>query len=276
MLVPDKLFGIIGNPLGHSLSPALHDWAFAATGFPGVYLPWPLTADKLADFFRAVRVLGICGGNITIPHKVASLAHMDKVSARARKCGAINTFYWQEGNLCGENTDIIGFISPLLGKKFDHALILGAGGVARAVIIGLQELGIKRVGITNRSRDRAAALASEFGLELVDWQERMAVQADLLINATSLGMAGMQQSLSPYDAKALQGRQGLAYDIVYNPLETVFLQEARKAGWQTQNGLAMFVEQARAAFTLWTGREMPEKQATRHVLELLRQMENRA
>ncbi len=267
---PTKLFGIVGYPLGHSMSPALHNWGFHEVDFPGVYLAWSEPEDKLTDFFNAVRTLKILGGNITIPHKVAALKLVDKVTDRAKNIGAINTYYWEGDNLCGENTDVIGFMAPLKGKKFKHALVLGAGGVSRAVLAGLKELGVPSITLANRTQEKAATLGKEFGVTVIPWDERMKPDADLIVNATSEGMKGDQVNMTPYEASALAGRTGLVYDIVYNPLETRLIREAKAAGWQVESGLTMFVEQARAGFALWTGGiEMPYEKAVEKVKHLL-------
>lgn len=267
---PEKLYGIIGFPLGHSISPALHNWAFAQAGFPGVYLAWPEPPDKLADFFQAARVLPIAGGNITIPHKVESMKLVDRLSERAKAIGAINTFYWENGELWGENTDIEGFLAPLKGRRFKNALVLGAGGASRAVIAGLKEIGAARITVTNRSFAKAEAMADFFRVAALPWDERMKPEADIIVNATSLGMKGPKEDESPYERKWLEGRRGLVYDIVYNPLATLLLREARAAGWETVTGLPMFVEQARAAFRLWTsGLEMPLEAAMEKARSLL-------
>lgn len=265
-----KLFGITGYPLGHSISPALHNWAFKTVGFPGIYMAWPQPPDKLSAFFNAVRTLGISGGNITIPHKVTSMKLVNYYGERAKSIGAMNTFYWRDNSLWGENTDIAGFIAPIKNKKFVHALVLGAGGASRAVVAGLKELRIQRITITNRAPEKAQMLAELFDAEWLPWQERMYTDADLIINATPLGMQGVRENMTPYDSTAFAGKKGLVYDIVYNPLETVLLKDARNAGWEIQNGLAMFVEQAREAFRLWTGLEMPLAGAMAKARELLK------
>ena len=259
---PNELYCVIGHPLGHSLSPALHNWGFTAVGYPGVYLPFPREPGTLAAFYDAVRALPIRGGNITIPYKLESMAYMDELSPRVRRLGAMNTFYWKDGRLCGENTDITGFMRPLEGMAFRRALILGAGGVSRAAIVALQELGVPAIAITNRTAARAQALAEEFGIEAVPFAERLDVDCDLVINATSLGMKGSQQNETAYPAEGFARHPGgLAYDIVYTPEDTRFLREAAAAGWRAQSGVAMFVEQAREAFRIWTGMEMPEQGA---------------
>lgn len=270
MEFPTQLFGIIGYPLGHSMSPALHNWAFKNANYPGVYLAWPIEEAKLADFFAAARTLKIMGGNITIPHKVAARGFMDKLSERAGKIGAINTFYWREGKLCGENTDVAGFMAPLLDKSFSHALVLGAGGAARAIMAGLRELGVMRITVANRTAQKAIDLARDFDAQAVPWEDRLDVPSDLIVNATALGMQGERVDMTAYPARGFAGKSGLAYDIVYNPPESRFLREAKDNGWQTLNGLPMFVEQARAAFFLWTDREMPYDATMQKVGEWLK------
>lgn len=267
---PSKLFGIVGYPLGHSMSPGLHNWGFKEIDFPGVYLAWSQPPEKLKDFFHAVRLLPILGGNITIPHKVEAMRLVDQVSERAASIGAINTFYWRGGKLCGENTDVIGFLAPLKGRTFKKALLLGAGGVSRAVIAALKDLGVPEIIISNRTLEKAKALADYFHIEVIPWEDRMKPDPDLIINATSQGMKGEQVNKTPYEKQWLEGKKGMVYDIVYNPLETVLLRDAKAAGWEIVTGLTMFVEQARAAFALWTeGIEMPQALATDKVKELL-------
>lgn len=268
MSTPEKLYGITGWPLGHSLSPMLHNWAFKQTGFSGVYMMWPTPPDNLAAFFSAVRTLPVHGGNITIPHKVEAIKFMDKVSDRAALIGAVNTFYWSGGKLCGENTDVTGFIKPILHRKFKSALVLGAGGASRAVVAGLKELDTAEIFITNRTPLKAAALAQEFGATALPWNERTKIQPELIINCTSLGMAGHSAGETPFPKDGFKDK-GLAYDIVYTPSRTRFLQEAADAGWDVQGGLDMFAGQAAEAFRLWTGKEMPESGAVRLIQDAL-------
>ena len=256
MLEPTALYGIIGHPLGHSLSPALHNWAFARAGLPGVYMAWPLPPEKLAAFFAAVRVLPIRGGNITLPHKVAAMALLDEISPRAGRVGAVNVFYWKDGRLCGDNTDVAGFLAPLRKKRVASALVLGAGGASRAVLAGLKELEVPDIAVCNRTPGKAEALARDFGVHCLPWDDRALAGADLVVNATAQGMKGESVKDTPFPRQGFKGR-GMAYDIIYNPLETRFLKEAGAAGWKTQDGLTMFVEQARESFRLWhPGRDM--------------------
>ena len=261
MRPPAAIYGIIGHPLAHSASPALYTLGFARAGVAAVYMAFPLPPEKLADFFTAVRVLPLSGGNITLPHKVTSMEFLDEVSPTARRVGAVNTFYWKDGRLCGHNTDIAGFTSPIRKRRFTRALVLGAGGAARAVLAGLQAMGLGDIMISNRTAAHAEALAEDFGVHVLPWAERAVAVADLVVNATSLGMKGAGASASPFPKQGFRGR-GLAYDIVYNPLDTPFLKDARAAGWKTQSGLSMFVEQARQSFTLWVpGRDMSVRSA---------------
>jgi shikimate dehydrogenase len=236
----------------------LHNWALAQAGIAGAYLAWPLQAGRMPDFVNAVRTLNIQGVSVTIPHKEAIMPLLDSLTARARALGAVNTLYWDEGGLCGDNTDVEGFVAPLRGSAFASALVLGAGGAARAALAGLRELGLPAVAVCNHNRERAQKLAEAFGAHCADWADRAAYAADLVINATPLGMRGAHEGQSPLPPEAFTRRQagsGMAYDMVYTPLTTRFLSEAEAAGWLTQDGLAMFIAQAQAQFRLWTGQE---------------------
>jgi shikimate dehydrogenase len=258
------------------MSPALHNWGFAHAAIAGVYMAWPLPPEKLSAFFVAVRTLPVRGGNITLPHKVSSLAHLDKISPRAALVGAANTFYWKNELLCGDNTEVAGFLAPINGQRFSSALVLGAGGACRAVVAGLKELGVPAIAVSNRTGGKAETLAAEFGVQHVPWSDRAFVGAELIVNASSLGMAGEHVNASRFPERVFTGK-GLAYDIVYNPLETRFLKDARAAGWNTQDGLTMFVEQARESFRLWhPGKDLPFRQAAELVKNCLReQMHNK-
>ncbi len=255
---PTKLFGVIGHPLGHTMSPALHNWAFARLGLPYVYMRWPVAPEGLPDFLTAVRALPISGVSVTIPHKVAITNGLDRLGPRVRAVGAVNTLFWDEDKLTGVNSDVVGFQRPLResGRRFDSALVLGAGGASRAILAGLAELGVARVWVTNRSYKKAAELAMRFGVTAVEWDARRECGAALLVNATPLGMAGDNVDLTPWPAEWFEPGQ-VAYDIVYNPLRTRFLREAQAAGLETVDGLAMFLGQAVEQFRLWTGQEFP-------------------
>ena len=277
MFCPRQLYGITGYPLGHSLSPRLHNWGFAQQELSAVFLAWPVPPQEVEDFVRAVRVLDIRGACVTIPHKESVLPLLDRVSDRARRVGAVNTLHWDGEMLCGENTDVDGFMAPLqaAGATFtpQRVLVLGAGGAARAVLAGLYEMygqgdSMPRVAVSNRHADKAQTLAQDFGVGIVDWDARHHWQADMVVNTTPLGMRGAAEAQTPFEAQGFQG-QGLAYDLVYNPLETRFLREAQGAGWAVQDGLSMFVAQGLAQFRLWTGRELSVEAARTLLLAAL-------
>lgn len=260
--LPVELYGVIGWPLGQSLSPLIHNTAFQTLGRAAVYLRWEIAPERLAAFVDSFRLLRMRGCSVTIPHKVAIMPHLDEISEPARAVGAVNTLYWRDDLLCGENTDVTGFMQPLLARDLPRdmpVLLLGAGGAARAAAAGLHAHGFRACRICTPSDRTHLPLAEAFGMQAVAWQDRHDVPAGLIINATPLGMRGKAEDETPYDfapARA-HGRTGLAYDIVYNPLRTRFLAEAEAAGWQTLGGLEMFHAQADAQFFLWTGEHLP-------------------
>lgn len=268
--MPPKRFGIIGFPLGHSLSPLLHNSGFAELGIEATYQAWPVLPEELAGFLARARRIPIGGLSVTIPHKQAVLKHLDGVTERAQGIGAANTLFWREGKLWGENTDILGVALPLraLGKDFGSALVLGAGGAARAAIAGLRELGVPRIIVANRTLAKAEALARDFGIAAIEWDARTGQKADLLLNTTPLGMRGADEQATPFPAEALDPA-ATVFDLVYNPLETRLLREARARGCKTIAGLEMFLHQGLAQFRLWTGRETNPARARRVLLEAL-------
>ncbi|WP_297227586.1 shikimate dehydrogenase [uncultured Desulfovibrio sp.] len=268
--LPVELYGVIGWPLGQSLSPLIHNTAFEALGRDAVYLRWEIAPERLAAFVDSFRLLRMRGCSVTIPHKVAIMPYLDAVSASAQAVGAVNTLYWQDDALCGENTDVTGFMAPLLERalpKDTPVLLLGAGGAARAAAAGLRAHGFSDCTVCTPSDRTHVPLAEAFDMRAIAWKDRHDAPARLIINATPLGMYGKAEGETPYDftqARA-EGRTGLAYDIVYNPLRTRFLAEAETADWRTLGGLEMFHGQADAQFYLWTGRHLPA--AARQALE---------
>lgn len=258
--LPAALYGVIGWPLAQSLSPLIHNTAFQALGMDAVYMRWEIAPERLEAFVAAFRLLGMRGCSVTIPHKVAIMPLVDEISPPARTVGAVNTLYWREDRLCGENTDVTGFMAPLLARELPRdtpVLLLGAGGAARAAAAGLRAHGFGDLSVCTPSDGRHVPLAEAFGMRAVKWGERHEVPARLVINATPLGMRGKAEDETPYDFRRAGDGTGLAYDIVYNPLRTRFLREAGEAGWQPLGGLEMFYGQADAQFRLWTGRPLP-------------------
>lgn len=265
-----RSYGIIGWPLGHTMSPTLHNWGFGQLGIDATYEAWPLEPDALPDFMDRFRTAPISGASVTIPHKQAVIPFLDRLTPRAEAVGAVNTLYWDGDDLCGENTDVIGVIAPLgeLPETPSSALVLGAGGAARAAIAGFRELGIFRTAVSNRTRAKAQALADEFSIDCIPWEERMDEAWGLVCNTTPLGMSGELADRTPWDANHMSPDM-VAYDIVYNPLETRFLAEAKQAGCKTISGLEMFLHQGLAQFRLWTGLDMDEDGARRLLLTAL-------
>ena len=263
-----KVCGIIGDPIEHTMSPVMHNAAFRKLGLDYVYLAFPVRREELDKAVAGVRALNIRGLNVTIPHKVAIIPFLDKLDPLAEKIGAINTIVNEGGVLTGYNTDATGFLQALLergikprGKK---AVILGAGGAARAISFILAERGASVV-ILNRHSARAEDLARrivQFSPEEVkalalnkENLKKTLAKADILINTTSLGMVpDVDETLVPAE---LLTKRLIVFDIVYNPVKTRLLREAETAGAQTINGLDMLVWQGALAFEKWTGRKAP-------------------
>ncbi len=240
----------------------MHDAAFAALGIDARYLAWDVPPAELAAAVAALRAPDVLGANVTIPHKRAALRLMDRLTDVARAVGAVNTVVPTRAGLEGDNTDVAGFLAALaeLGPspRGSTAVVLGAGGAARAVVVALSRAGA-RVRLYNRTVERAAAVvrAVGSGIELLAPGELAAAvgAADLVVNATSVGMAGAAPG-SPLP-KGVLPRAGAVVDLVYRPTETPLLRDARAAGIAVQNGLPMLVQQGAASFERWTGRAGP-------------------
>ncbi len=251
------VYGIIGWPVGHSRSPAMHNAAFAAAGLNKVYVPLP--ARDAGAAVAAVRALGICGASVTIPHKEGVLAHLDEVEPVAARIGAVNTLVVDgRGRIVGHNTDWIGANRALAEAGVDlgsaTVLLLGAGGSARAIGFGLLAAGA-RVVVANRSEDRGRRLAAELGCAFLPLAEVGRCEADVLLNATAVGMAPLDH-LSPVPESVLE-RFPTVFDIVYAPRRTRLLAAAAARGCRCVEGLAMLLYQGVAQFELWTGRPAP-------------------
>jgi shikimate dehydrogenase len=263
------LVGVIGWPVEHSLSPAMHNAAFAALGLDWVYLPLPVYPDHLGEAVRGLRALGFAGTNVTVPHKEAALAHLDEVSHAAQVIGAVNTIAVRNGSLYGDNTDAAGFIASLHDAGFDppgtYCAVLGAGGAARAVVHALADAGALQVCVYNRSLDRAWSLCQDMAkfhtdvrFEPAPLSDVSAIgdETDLLVNTTSLGMWPHTET-SPWPRDLPIPGHLTVYDLAYNPQETFFLAQAQAVGAETVGGLGMLVHQGAAAFELWAGHPAP-------------------
>ncbi len=250
---------LIGWPAAHSRSPLIHRYWLRTLGIEGGYVIEAVPPDEFKDFLFRLSHRGFVGANVTIPHKERALA-LSKPDERARAVGAANTLWFADGELCSTNTDVEGFINNLDSgapgwDKTGDALVVGAGGSARAVVFGLLERGIKRVHLANRTIARARALADQFGARVVpvawDAIPDLLPRAGLLVNTTSLGMHG--QPALELDVGLLPSHAVVA-DNVYVPLQTPLLAAARARGLKTADGLGMLLHQAVRGFELWFGR----------------------
>jgi len=255
-----RLYGVIANPVAHSMSPAIHNAAFRAKGINAVYLP--LKVADVRRFVQEFKRLDMQGYSVTIPHKVDVMDVMDEVDQFVRDIGAMNTVVNRDGRLCGYNTDCTGALraiesvmggdAPLQDK---HVVMLGAGGTSRAIGYGVKARG-GRLTILNRTVAKAERLAGEIGCEWGPLDRLPKLQMDVLLNTTSVGMHPKMED-TPAPAELL--REGMVvFDAVYNPMETRLLREAAERGCVTVSGVDMFVNQAVAQFELWTGGDAPE------------------
>ncbi len=269
---PTRFAGVMGWPVAHSRSPRLHGFWLERYGIDGVYLALPVEPDDFEAAARALPKLGFRGANVTVPHKQVALRVCDNVDAEARRIGAVNTIVVGEhGELRGSNSDGFGFLENLRAGAPDWqasagpAVLLGAGGGARAVAVALLDAGVPELSLVNRSAERAAALAAELDDRRVaaePWRNRSAALAGaaLLVNATSLGMQG-QPPLEIDLASLPTG--ALVHDIVYTPLQTPLLADAAAAGHPVVDGLGMLLHQARPGFAAWFGVEPEVTRALR-------------
>ncbi len=266
-----KIYGIFGHPVSHSLSPVLHNSAFAALGLDCAYLAFDIAPKEIGEAAQAVTTLGIKGINITIPHKESIIPHLDEIASDAEIMGAVNTVRNDDGRLTGYNTDVGGFLMAVeeeLGIKpgGSSVLLVGAGGAARAVMSALCMNGAERICIANRTYDKAMKLASEFGKQFKKTRIEPAAlgdsrvirarlaEADILVNSSSAGMEGKETMELPLDA--LKGT-ACVYDLVYKPRETRLVKEARRLGHRASGGLGMLLYQGALSFEIWTGVKAP-------------------
>ncbi|MEO1193417.1 MAG: shikimate dehydrogenase [Pseudomonadota bacterium] len=255
-----RLAGVIGWPIAHSRSPRLHGHWLERYGIDGAYLPLPVEPARLAEALTGLQAVGFRGVNVTVPYKEAVLPFCQSLSEAAAAIGAVNTLSFTEQGLHGDNSDAFGFIENLRAKQPNWALtgktclVLGAGGSARAVVWGLLNAGAGKVIITNRTQARAESLAEALDASVCPWEARcdQLSGCDLLVNSTSLGMAG--QAPLEIDLRALPDN-ALVADLVYAPLETDLLQAAASRGLGVVAGIGMLLHQARPGFAAWFGHE---------------------
>jgi shikimate dehydrogenase len=273
-----KIAGVMGWPVGHSRSPRLHGWWLEQYGIDGAYIPLAVPPDRVIDAIRALPALGLRGANVTVPHKEAALRACDRVDPVARRIGAVNTLVVAEdGTIEGRNTDAFGFMASLKADQpgwraeTGPAVVLGAGGASRAILVALTDAGVPEIRLLNRTPARAEQLAAELGgpIRVMPWEEREAALsgAALLVNTTTQGMGG-QPALDLHLERL--PKSALVTDIVYTPLHTPLLTAAAARGNPIVDGLGMLLHQARPGFEAWFGR-VPEvtPELRRFVLESL-------
>lgn len=269
-----KLTGFFAKPVSHSLSPLMHNLAFSHWGIDAVYLAFEVDQTNLRQAVESIRTLDMLGVNVSMPNKMAVLAYLDQLSPEAELIGAVNTIVHQEQRLIGYNTDGMGFVRsvnetghPIKNQKI---VVLGAGGAAKAIVVqmaleGAQEITIyKRLNATFLPLKEYFAKVSEktgCPIRLHDYADESQLaldlsQANLLINATDIGMGSKKDQLPIADVKLLHSQLAV-FDLIYSPSETRLIQEAKKMGIKAYNGLGMLIHQGAIAFELWTHREMP-------------------
>ena len=261
-----KLCAIFGNPIEHTLSPLIHNAAFDHLNLDYIFLAFKVA--HLKEAVQGIRALDIKGISVTIPHKVAIIDYLDEVEDIAGKIGAVNTVVNRGGRLIGYNTDWSGAIEALEAQvdlKGRKALVLGAGGAARAIAFGLKERGADFT-ILNRTVHKAEMLASELGVHYGSLEDSESVPFDSIINTTSLGM---YPNVNDTPVKKALLKDVLVFDMVYNPLKTRLIRDAEQNGCATITGLEMFINQAAKQFDLWTGKKAPLDLMKKVVVEAL-------
>jgi shikimate dehydrogenase len=271
-----KLFALIGSPVRHSFSPFIHNTAFAQLHLNCRYVAFDVPPDHLAQAVSGMRALGIGGFNVTVPHKESVMAYLDGISEEARAIQSVNTVVNHDGRWVGYNTDAEGFTQSWKSyggiEEGQKILILGAGGGARAVVYALiKNFNAREIIIANRSEDRAQKLIRNFEKQFPSVHFSFAapditdVDAKVVVNASSVGLQSLQ---SPVEKPFLQPHM-IAYDLIYNPSETLFLKYAREAGAQCVNGVEMLIRQASASFEIWTQKQMPADDILAKLTEIL-------
>ncbi|MDP9489863.1 MAG: shikimate dehydrogenase [Thermoproteota archaeon] len=260
-----KTYCIIGDPIDHSLSPAIHNAAFTTLGLNCSYIAFRVQEGQLKNSMDSLRAINIGGFNVTMPHKVAVLDYVDSPDKIVEMVGAANTVNNEDGKFYAYNTDVVGFIEPLHQRKIDlngyEVLILGAGGAARAVVVALaQEKGISKINIVNRNIDRSTNLANvinKLGLRANiisdDDIQKIAFRSNLIVNTTPLGMKNEESLIKSSSIS----KESIVYDIVYRPIETKLLENAKTVGAQVVYGYEMLLEQAIASFKIWFRMDPP-------------------
>ena len=259
-----KTYAVIGDPIDHSLSPAIHNAAFGFLGMDCAYIAYRIPKGELASGIEALKKIQISGFNVTIPHKVDMIRFLDEADENCTTIGATNTVVNNDGSLKGYNTDMDGFLDPIKKRNIDckdsDVLLVGAGGAARAIVVGFAKEKVRRITITNRTKERAD--------ELIKFANSLGVQSDysdlssageiagkykFIVNATSMGLKG---NMCPISTRTIT-KDSIVYDIVYMPVETELIEQSKKQGATIIYGWEMLLGQAMRSFEIWTGRQAP-------------------
>lgn len=269
-----KLFGVIGDPIAHSMSPLMHNDLFQRYNIDAHYFPFHVKKEDLSQAINGLKVLGISGFNVTVPHKVAIIPLLNEIDPLAKAIGAVNTVVNVDGKLIGYNTDGSGYVKALTEQvsslKDKNVLMIGAGGAARGLFFSLSKEGVKKLDIVNRTIEKAQELILDcpYPIEANALSKQEAESAlgeyDIIIQTTSIGMAPNVEEI-PICLEKLK-EDAFVSDIIYNPLETSLLKEAKQRGAMIQNGLDMFVFQGALAFELWTG-IFPDTERMRNIVQ---------
>lgn len=272
------IYGIIGDPIKHSLSAKMQNRAFAKAKIDAIYLPFHVQPEGLVTFIESARNWQMSGFNVTIPHKVSIMEFLDEIEEEAKAIGAVNTISFKNNQLLGDNTDAQGYLRSLKqeahwSSKGKVVTLLGAGGAARAVVYGLLNDGVKKLFIINRTHEKACQIAEFFKhsfsekIIVIKWEEesmREALeQSDLLINATSIGLKGSSFDNLPLEVLS---KKAIVSDLVYRPRKTPLLKQAKELGLKTHEGIGMLLYQGVESFKIWTGIE-PDINVMREALE---------
>lgn len=273
-----QLLGVIGYPIAHSLSPVMHNAAIAQLGVDGVYVPFPIAPENLQTAIAGLAAVGVQGFNVTIPHKQTIIPLLASMTPEAIAVGAVNTVWRTEEGWAGTNTDVLGFVAPLSDRPWagKTAVVLGNGGAARAVVVGCAQLGMERICVVGRNADKLAAFLQSWQelplagvLSVHPWEELPSLlpAAQLVVNTTPIGMhPHPEQSPLSLTDFALLPQGAIAYDLIYTPRPTQFLNLASQTGAIALDGLEMLVQQGAAALERWLHRPVPVD-TMRHALQ---------
>lgn len=278
-----KLLGVIGYPVEHSLSPAMHNAALAHLGLDYVYLPFPVRPQELGKALAGFEAIGVAGFSVTIPHKQAIVPFLSQVWPTARSVSAVNTVWRTEEGWSGTNTDVEGFIAPLKAMQRDWSqvvpVVLGNGGAARAAVVGCVEMGCPNICVVGRDRERLEQFKQSWHdtplaklLSVHTWEELpgLVSETELLVNTTPVGMSPKIEQ-SPVEGTVLERLQPgvIAYDLIYTPRPTLFLQQAQRRGATIIDGTEMLVQQGAAALQIWLQQPVPVDVMRQALLEQL-------